>query len=114
MTINAYSFGRINIDGTDYDADVVVFPDRVRDHWWRREGHSLCMEDLEAVVKESPQVLVLGTGYYGRMQVPQETLNELRARGIEVKIHRTSDAVAELNRLLQETARVVAALHLTC
>ncbi len=31
MSIDAYSFGRIRIDGKDYDSDVLVFPGRVRD-----------------------------------------------------------------------------------
>lgn len=114
MTVDAYSFGRIRIDGADYTTDVIVFPGRVRDRWWRREGHSLDLEDLSEVLTDPPKTLIVGTGYYGNMRVPQETLAALRARGIEVKVCRTADAVAELNRLQREAARVVAALHLTC
>ena len=114
MTVDAYSFGRIRIDGVDYTSDVLVFPQRVRDRWWRREGHSLCMEDLAEVLADPPQHLVVGSGCYGNMRVPEETLNALRARGIAVKVCITGDAVAELNRLQREAARVVGALHLTC
>lgn len=114
MTIDAYSFGRIRIDGKDYASDVLVFAGRVRDHWWRREGHSLCMEDLAEVLADPPALLVVGTGYYGRMRVPEETLAALRGLGVEVKACSTGDAVAELNRLQREAARVVGALHLTC
>lgn len=112
--VDAYSFGRIRIDGAEYTSDVLVFPGRVRDQWWRREGHSLCMEDLEDVLADPPELLVVGTGYYGNLQVPEETLAALRARGIEVKVCRTGDAVKELNRQQREFARIVAALHLTC
>lgn len=114
VTVDAYSFGRIRIDGKEYESDVLVFPGRVRDGWWRREGHSLCMEDLAEVLADPPQLLLVGTGYYGNMKVPEKTLAALRARGIEVRVCPTGDAVAELNRLQREAARIVAALHLTC
>ncbi len=114
MSIDSYSFGRIRIDGVDYTSDVLVFSGRVRDRWWRREGHNLCMEDLVEVLADPPRLLVVGTGYYGNMRVPEETLAALRGQGIEVKVCPTGDAVAELNRLQREAARVVGALHLTC
>ncbi len=114
MEIDHYTFGRIGIGGRDYDADVIIFPDHVQERWWRREGHRLAQEDLETVLADAPQLLVIGTGYYGRMQVPEETLASLRAEGVEVKVSKTSEAVAEFNRLQRDYARIVAALHLTC
>lgn len=114
MKIDHYSFGRIGIGGRDFDADVIIFPDRVQERWWRGEGHRLSPQDLETVLYDKPQLLVIGTGYYGRMQVPQDTLASLRAKGVEVKALKTGDAVKEFNRLQQDYARIVAALHLTC
>jgi hypothetical protein len=114
MHIDRYRFGHIDIEGHGYDADVIIFPERVQDRWWRREGHRLAREDLESVLAEKPDVLVVGTGYYGRMQVPAETLDVLRGAGIDVRVEMTGSAIEEFNRLQQECARIVAALHLTC
>ncbi len=114
MQIDHYNFGRIGIGGREYDADVIIFPDHVQERWWRRQGHRLAQEDLETVLADAPQLLVIGTGYYGRMQVPEETLASLRAEGVEVKVSKTREAVAEFNRLQRDCARIVAALHLTC
>jgi hypothetical protein len=114
MQIDHYSFGHIDIEGRSYDADVIIFPDHVQERWWRREGHRLAQEDLDAVLAERPEVLVVGTGYYGRMEVPEKTLDSLRTAGVEVRIAKTGDAVDEFNRLQKEYARIVAALHLTC
>jgi len=114
MQIDHYRFGHIDIEGRSYDADVIIFLDRVQERWWRREGHQLATEDLGTVMAEKPEVLVIGTGYYGRMQVPEEILDSLRAAGIEVRIAKTGEAVDEFNRLQSEYARIVAALHLTC
>lgn len=114
MNITAYDFGHIDIAGRRYDADVIIFPDAVRDHWRREEGHSLHIADLADIVAAGPEVLVIGTGYYGRMDVPQETRDYLESNGIRIHAARTGDAVAEFNKLQQDAARVVAALHLTC
>lgn len=114
MKVRDYSFGRIDIDGAVYTSDVIIYPEHVQAHWWRKQGHRLCVEDLTDVLGNPPQVLVIGTGYHGVMQVPPATLEALRARGIEPRVMKTGEAVAELNCLQRENARVVAALHLTC
>jgi len=116
MAIDDYAFGRITIDGRSYTSDVIVLPDGVRDGWWRKQGHSLAIDDLDVVATAAPAVLVVGTGYYGRMTVPEETRRWLAARGIEVRIAPTSEAAALLNELLETHpgGRVAGAFHLTC
>ena len=112
--IDEYSFGRIVIDGKTYRQDVIVYPDRVKPNWWRREGHSLCLEDLEEVLRDPPEVLVIGTGYVGLMRVPREVREKLEEMGIRVVVEKTGKAYRTFNKLLSEGRRVVAALHLTC
>ena len=115
MRIDRYSFGRIGVGDRDYDADVIIFPDRIQERWLRREGHRLAEADLDTVLAEAPELLVIGTGYYGRMQVPKETRAAIRAAGVgEIRIAKTGEAVALFNRLQAQYARIVAALHLTC
>jgi hypothetical protein len=48
------------------------------------------------------------------MLVPEETRRFLRSKGIELLDAPTREAVKELNKLLAEKTRAVAALHLTC
>ena len=114
MKISAYEFGRIGIDDASYTSDVIITPDRVIDAWWRKQGHQLNIDDLDAIVQANPEILVVGTGYYGRMQIPEATRRYLKDRDINLIDTTTSEAVAEFNRLQQECARIVAALHLTC
>ena len=113
IIIDAYSFGRIKIAGREYISDVIIYPDRVDASWWRRESHNLIPEDLTEVFLAAPATLVIGTGYHGRMEIPAETLEYIRSRGIQVISGPTKDAV-EFLRLRQEDNDVVAALHLTC
>lgn len=112
--INSYDFGRIVVDGQRYNSDVIVFADRVKDSWWRREGHRLHVEDIERVVqREKPDVLVVGTGYSGLMRVLPETEKYLKSNGIELIAQSTREACETFNRLVK-SMRVMAALHLTC
>lgn len=114
MAIEAYDFGQILIDGKPYRSDVIIWPDHVDCPWWRAEGHRLVPADLPEVLASPPARLVIGTGFHGCMQVPDETLATLQAAGIQVDVAGTREAVAELNRLAGEGADVVGALHLTC
>lgn len=114
MNITHYEFGHIGIDGKDYSSDVIITPDGVQEGWWRKQGHNLAIEDLEAVMAATPELLVIGSGYYGRMQVPQATRDFLEAKGIRTEVAKTSEAVTKFNELQKECARIVAALHLTC
>jgi hypothetical protein len=107
-----YRFGRIVVDGEEQTRDLIVLPDRVVTNWWRREGHSLAVEDLEEVMDELPERLVLGCGHDGRLHPPAAVLEELRKRGIEVEALPTADAVRRYGEL--DERRTAAALHLTC
>lgn len=105
----------MRIDGVDYSKDVIVLPDGVRAPWWREAGgHIFAPEDLREVLDASPEVVVLGTGYFGRVRVEGATFKVLTAAGSEVVIERTGRAVEMFNRLVDEGRDVAAALHLTC
>ena len=111
--IESYSFGRIVIEGHKYSSDVLVYPESVQDAWQRLEGHNLQLEDLEDALRHSPDVLVIGTGTFGRMKVTSELKAILEQKGVNVIVARTGQAVRKYNEM-QNEGEVVAALHLTC
>jgi hypothetical protein len=114
MLIEKYEFGKIVIDGETYRTDVLVFPDRVRDQWWRRKGHELAIEDLKCVVATQPEVLIVGTGYNGGLRVPTETRRRLSKEHIQLIAKKTQTACPLFNSMIQASRKVVSALHLTC
>jgi hypothetical protein len=107
-----YSFGSLTVDGERHTRDLIVLPDRVVRDWWRREGHSLAIDDLDEVIDELPDRLILGCGAHGRLEPPAAVLEHLRARGVEVEALPTAEAVRRYGELDPE--RTAAALHLTC
>ena len=112
-SIETYRFGHIVIDGQPYDRDVIILPHRVLGGWWRKEGHLLHTDDLEAVFEAMPDVLIVGQGAYGRMEVTPETRQALQAVNIELIALPTKEACQAYNRL-RNLRTVAAALHLTC
>ena len=107
-----FRFGRIVVDGEEQTRDLIVLPDRVLTNWWRREGHSLALEDLAEVEDELPEKLILGTGAHGRLRPPRAVIEELERRGIDVEVMQTAEAVRRYGDL--DERRTAAALHLTC
>jgi hypothetical protein len=110
--IDGYAFGRVRIDGREETRDVIVLPERVVRDWWRRDGHSLVLEDLEGVLDELPGRLVLGTGAHGRLRPDPATVETLRLRGVGVEALPTAEAVDRYAEL--DPRMTAAALHLTC
>jgi len=111
--IESYSFGQIVVNGEEYRQDLIIYPDRVDSSWWRKAGHSLCEDDLEEAMAEEPEVLVVGTGAQGLMEVPQSIRDYLATAGIELIAASTKEACEKFNQLCGRR-EVVAALHLTC
>lgn len=112
MAIDFYRFGRIVVDGVEHSRDLIVLPERVIGNWWRRDGHSLVIEDLDDVLDELPERLVVGCGAQGRLRPHPSVIEALTKRGVEVEALPTGDAVERYSRL--DPARTAAALHLTC
>jgi len=112
MKIEEYNFGKIKIDGREYDHDVIISGEEV-DSWWRKESHWVGIEDVKKIVEKNPKTVVFGTGYSGVAKVGQETKEYLEKLGIQVIIEPTKKACGIYNKLLGKSD-VVAALHLTC
>jgi len=114
MNIDSYQFGRIVIDGVDYSSDCLIFGETVQSNWWRKQGHSLAVEDLKAIIAAKPSVLVVGCGASGLMKVPEKTGQVLQEHDIQLETFDTRKAVERFNELSQAGVNVAAALHLTC
>jgi len=113
MMIESYDFGRIVVGGRKFESDLVIFPDRIKGDWWRKEGHTLSVDDIKEIIEVKPEVLIVGTGYSGLMKIHPGTDRYLKSTGIELIAAKTKEA-CEIYNELSKSRRVVAALHLTC
>jgi len=113
MHIDSYEFGAIVIDGRPYRTDLLIWPGHIKNDWWRSESHLLQTADVFEALAAAPQILVVGTGAYGRLTVDQELAAYLKDKGIDLMARPTPEACRVINQLT-EKQRWAAALHLTC
>ena len=113
MHIDLYDFGRIIMDGVTYTQDLLIWPGTIKKDWWRLEAHLLQLPDVAEALAATPQVLVVGQGSPGRMQVDPALAAYLKENGIDLVAVPTAEACRVINSLGGQK-RLAAALHLTC
>jgi len=111
--IDSYQFGQVVVSGKKYTSDVIIFPDRVRDNWWRRTVHQLCLKDVAEVMTENPEVLVVGTGASSLIKVLPEVEQATQAQEIKLIVKATDKACHTYNHICH-SRKTIAALHITC
>jgi len=111
--IESYFFGSMVIDGKEYTNDLIIYPDHIQSSWWRIEGHRLDIEDIKEILEAKPEVLVVGTGASGLVEIPEETEKHIRSKGIRLIAQKTEEAYKTFNEL-SKSKRVIGAFHLTC
>lgn len=109
-----YSFGQIKVGESRYTSDLIVFEDEVQSPWVRGKGHLLTLDDVQWALERSPDVIIVGTGSFGRLAIAQEVIDALSKREIELVASKTTSAVEAYTKRAKAGERVAACLHLTC
>jgi len=98
--------------------DVKLWPGGGRAWDWGETGtrHSpgIQVADVEELMANGATVVVLSRGMEERLGVPETTVEELRARGIEVHVAETKAAVGIYNDLVEAGKAVGGLFHSTC
>jgi hypothetical protein len=105
----------MEIDGKVYQKDVIILPDcSIHNPWRRAAGHVLTVADIQLILAAVPAFLVVGTGASGMMQPDTEFIAKLEAKGIQVTILPTQQAVHEFNKMSAQSGSCAGCFHLTC
>jgi len=102
------------IAGVKYSKDVIIFPDgHIHNPWWRAQGHTLALNDLDELLLAKPEVIVAGTGAMGLMRPTVELTDFLAQHDIEFIAQRSSKAAETFNQL-SGNRKLGGCFHLTC
>ncbi|MFC1513548.1 MTH938/NDUFAF3 family protein [candidate division KSB1 bacterium] len=111
--IDTYNFGKMVVNGQVFTNDLIILPDRVIGNWRRKQGHNLHTDDLKEAFEAKPDILVIGKGTVGMMQIPDPTRRALETAGIKIHEAKTGRAVELFNELSRQYP-TTGAFHLTC
>ncbi len=109
--IEDFSFGKIVIDGERYTDDIILIDKEIRSGWWRNRAHTVSKNDLAPVIDFEPELLIIGTGSSGRMDVPTSLYGELK---FKIESYPTNKACKRYNELIKKEMKLAGAFHLTC
>lgn len=112
--IENYRFGRIVVNGIPYTSDLIIFNDYIHTNWRRKKGHSLHIDDLLILEERKPEILIIGRGMFGLVEIPEELIQELMKRNISILADKTSQAIEKYNELAKKGVKIAGAFHLNC
>jgi hypothetical protein len=117
MQARLLRFGSIEVEGRQYNNDIVIDGGQVRKRkkkpsksYRHQFGHTPLSADEE--LPWGGDQLIIGTGAYGSLPVMPEVLEKARRRGIDLTAIPTEDACRLIASL--EPGEVHAILHVTC
>ncbi len=118
MKAKLISFGKVEVDGQEYDYDLVIEQGKIskRDKKASRPykaqfGHTP-LSAGEHIPWDGKQ-LIIGTGVYGSLPVMQEVYDEASKHGVEIVAVPTEEA-CEMVQGKEDDKAVNAILHVTC
>ncbi|NJE09493.1 Mth938-like domain-containing protein [Thermococcus sp. MAR1] len=118
MHLEYLTFGKILADGKIYDHDIVIYPSgeiERRKKWLSKEkhgtSHRLDPDELREYLKEEFDVLIVGTGAWGRLSLLPESRKLVANKEV---IEKPTDEAVELFNELWGKRKVLAIFHITC
>ena len=112
MKIEDYSFGKMKVDGQEFEDDLIL-DDREGEIsiWVREEGHDVFESDLDRLKEKSPKTVIIGIGNSGQMEVSDEAKRFIENKGAKLIIEETPKAVKKYNKT---KGSKIGMFHLTC
>lgn len=117
MEVRLCGFGSIEVDGLEYEHDVVIDAGEVRKRKkkpskpYRAEfGHTPLSADEE--LPWGGHRLIVGTGAHGALPIMPEVIEEAARRGVDLDAVPTDEACALIAGIARR--EVYAVLHVTC
>jgi len=112
MKIQKYKFGNLTINNKTYTKDLIIFPNKIKENWQRKQGHFLQIQDLKEVFQAKPKKLIIGTGSSGMMEIHSNIHQKSAELNIKLLTAHSSRACEIYNK--EKEYNKIMAIHLTC
>jgi hypothetical protein len=122
--IERYLWGSFVINGEEHTGsgenrkgkgkDIMILSGNVR-RWKERQGHILTESMVERVLENGCDILIIGNGAEGALEVPDSVIDYLNDNGVaRVMVLKTPDACRAYNELFRKGMDVALLAHGTC
>lgn len=114
VLINSTEFGSITINSKKYNNDVIISYKDVVKEGRTQSRHLISKRELNFLLENDPDIIVIGNGQEGCLQVSPDVLNLAKQKNIEIINAATPEAVKKFNQLYASGRKVVGYMHVTC
>lgn len=117
--INSTQFGEITIDNKKYQ-QVLIIEDEVEERKYKKlkelfgTSHKIGDWEIEKLLGNKPEIIIVGTGQNGALEVDEDTAKKLKTNDSELIIVKTPEAIEIYNQKTKENKKVNALMHTTC
>jgi hypothetical protein len=122
--IEHFSWGKFIVSGKEHSGkgpdkigkgkDLIVVGDEVK-RWKNRKGHLLDKSMVEEILDYKVDILVIGNGVEGALEVPDKVISYLTKNGVsKVIVKKTPEACNMFNSFVHEGKKVGLMVHGTC
>jgi hypothetical protein len=116
--INSFNFGFIVVDDKQYSGDIVILPDgTVKERApgkGRLGSHSIARSEIEALTKEQPDVILVGTGVQGMARLARDAEFYLMEPNLNLTLLPSPEVIKKYNQYVEDGEKVAALIHVTC
>jgi hypothetical protein len=116
--INSFNFGFIVVDDKQYTHDVIILPDgtvKERNPGKGRLGsHSIARSEIEALTRDQPDVVLVGTGVQGMARLAHDAEFYLNEPNLDMTVLPSPQIVKKYNQRVEDGEKVAALIHVTC
>lgn len=118
MKFDSTSFDEVIINGIKYGG-VLVIGDSVIPRGKSLANkvfgtsHAISNQELEMLIANTPDVIIVGTGQSGALEVREDVRKELEKADIELEVYKTTEAIRRYNEI-STLKKVNALVHTTC
>lgn len=113
MKIEEYKFGSFVIDGRQFLDNVKIIDGRIMT-WHPSERHLLKLVDIKDLIESKPEIIIVGMGASGLMEVSLEVRDDLMKKRITLYADKTEKMCKLFNELKPKEKKVAAIFHATC
>jgi uncharacterized protein len=110
LTIRSIDEDGIRINDQVWSGTVALTPQEVVKQWRSVAVQDLVADDFSALLDDSPELVILGTGARGQFP-PRELMFAFARRGVGLEVMDTAAAARTFNVLAGEGRRVAAVLY---